>query len=617
MVSKNISFDKVKLKDGYWKTRYELNAEVSIYSVKDVFEKSGRFDALRFIEGNKNVHWFYDSDVAKWIEAVAYLIAENREKYTDLEQYCDGLISDIKKNQRDDGYFNSYFMQVEPENIFKKRNGHELYCAGHLIEAAVAYHKYTGKREMLDCMLKYVSYIRKVFFVEKSAGFTTPGHEEIELALFKLYEHTGNPEHKELAEYFVDMRGNNELDKASVILSPKNIQEDVPARRLSLAEGHAVRATYFYSAMADYARVENDSEMFDACERIFKNIYNRKMFITGGVGSSRIGESFTVDYDLPNLSAYSESCAAIGFAFFCKRMSELSADAIYADVVERIFYNGFSSSTSIDGKKFFYENPLEVCRRENGKEIAAPENRRTILPIFRRQELFSCSCCPPNINRFVASVAGLIFNENDEGIYINQYTSCSLGEFGLNMTTGYPFDGKITVTAENYGRKKLYMRIPLWCDAYKFTLDGKDITPKVAGGYAEINVKEKFFVVFDMKLNPKFTECNPRVRENSGKVALTYGPVVYCLEEADNGADLFALSVCEDTDEFGFSRTDWQPFPVISCKGVRRISDDGDALYAQSYREKETVLKFIPYYAFANREESDMTVWVNAFKKRK
>ncbi len=611
----NMGINDVKLTDGFWKKRFDLNAEVSVYAVKKVFEESGRFNALRFVEGNKNIHFYYDSDVAKWMEAVAYLLAHDRKKYADLEDFCDELIDSISEHQREDGYYNSYFLQIAPEKIFTDRNLHELYCMGHLIEAAIAYDKYTGKSKFLELAKKMVECIKKVFILDKSAPFTTGGHEEIELALFALYEHTKNEEYKQIAEFFINERGNNELDKNNVIVTTYNIQDNAPARELVSADGHAVRATYYYCGMADMARISNDEGLKKACLTLFDDIVNRKMFITGGIGSARWGETFTSAYDLPNLTAYSESCAAIGLVFFCYRLQLLGIDGRYSDVIERVLYNGFLSSTSLDGKSFFYENPLEVCRKEKGKEVSTPDNLKIVLPIWRRQEVFSCSCCPPNINRFVSSIEKLIYSATDEGVYVNQFMGSELSGYGLSLKTKYPEDGKVEIIGKGYKYKKLFVRIPAWCGKYALSVDGKEIEPQLRKGYAELDVDKDFTVKLEMEMKPTFMEANPRVRDDAGKVCMTYGPVVYCIEEVDNGADLFSISAdTSGKDLYAIKSDEYNGLPVIYGNGERKVVGNDNPLYARSYPTKDVKLRYIPYHAFANREESDMLVWINAKK---
>ena len=317
---KTVTFDKVTL-GGFWKNRFDINKNATIPTVYDRFSETGRFDAFKFDwkEGQpKQPHIFWDSDIAKWIEAVAYAITKCPDGR--LEEIVDGVVDLIEKNRDECGYFNIYFTVCEPENRFTNRMAHELYCAGHLIEAAVAYKNATGKDKFLRLMCDYADYIEKVFFDEDSAEFSTPGHEEIELALVKLYEATGEKRYLEMSRRFVDKRGTSKKDEDSPFyISHAYDQSHKPVREMENATGHSVRAVYLYCAMADLALRLGDKSLLDACKRLFKSIAEKQMYITGGIGSTAYGERFTEDYDLPNDVAYSETCASIGLALFARR----------------------------------------------------------------------------------------------------------------------------------------------------------------------------------------------------------------------------------------------------------------------------------------------------------
>lgn len=336
----NISFDKVKIKKSMWYDLQKINGEKTINSVRNRFAETGRFDAFKcdWKEGmDKKPHFFWDSDVAKWIEGVAYIVTGNRND--ELEKYVDDLVDLVEKNQHKNGYFNIFYTVCDPGKEWTQRKNHELYCAGHLIEAAIAYKKATKKDKLLKCMIKYADYIYKVFVEEKSASFVTCGHEEIELALVRLFYETNNKKYLDLAQFFIDMRGNNDKDfNADVSYEERAYdQSHLPVRKQFTAEGHAVRGCYLYSAMADLAKINSDKELFDACKSIFNNITEKRMYVTGGIGSSRIKEAFTIDYDLPNQYAYSESCAAISLAMFANRMLKLENNRIYSDIIEKIW----------------------------------------------------------------------------------------------------------------------------------------------------------------------------------------------------------------------------------------------------------------------------------------
>ena len=337
---RNLSYSKTKIKGEFWGQYYDLNRNVTVYAVYNRFKETGRFDAFKcqWKEGQENKpHIYWDSDIAKWMEGVAYLT--QMEAVPDLESKVDEVVADIVANQLSNGYYNSYFIGVEPSNIYKDRLAHELYCTGHLIEAAIAYHQATGKDALLNSMLKQVDCIYQVFTCEKSAAFVTPGHEEIELALLKLYEYLGDPKHLELAKFFIDQRGNNDIDGHG-----ENMQSHMPVRQQFEAVGHSVRACYLYTAMAHLARITDDVELKIACKALFADIVNKKMSITGGIGSVKVGEQFSYAYDLPNATAYNETCAAISLAMFAAELGQMEEDSLYAGKVQ---HETSKSSTSV------------------------------------------------------------------------------------------------------------------------------------------------------------------------------------------------------------------------------------------------------------------------------
>lgn len=603
---KNISFEKVTFNGGFWKSRYDLNRLVSLQSVYDRFEQSGRFDALRFNyeKGLKPYpHIFFDSDVAKWIEAVGYLIEKNGG-YEEEQKVIDALVSDMAAHQTKNGYLNSHFIQIEPENIFRKRGEHELYCAGHLIEAAIAYDKATGKHEFLNVMKKYAHCIEQAFVVQKTAAFHTCGHEEIELALIKLYDYTGEKKYLDLAMFFIDERGtrrepwHNDFNEAYD-------QSEAPLRDLEKAEGHAVRAAYIYTAMSEAYVKTGDERLHEACLRMFNDIVNGKMYITGGIGSAAKGEAFTVAYDLPNLEAYSESCAALGLQLFALSLQQTALDHRFADVIERVMYNNMLSSTSLDGKAFFYENELEIQLADVNKETSLYEHARTHLPLRHRLEVFGCSCCPPNINRLFARVGDFFFSEYENALVVNQYADLTLktDKITLKTTTDYPASGVINFAVADCKYDKILLRKPEWCDA--FTVKNAEYTEK--DGYIEISGGDKNFTV-DFNMQPCFVEANPRVRADNGRVALCYGPTVYCLERLDNPYELNSLSV-NTSAKVTLKKADEYVMPNLEIEGC--ADEDFASLYRKATgTTKPVTLKFRPYWTFANREECDMLVWV-------
>ena len=605
---KNISFEQVDIKGGFWRSRYDVNKQVSIGSVYARFEDTGRFNAMRFRhKEGEPIHIFYDSDIEKWIEAVAYLVEKDPNGLVEEQKIIDELVADMIANQLPNGYVNSYFIQMEPEKIFTIRGWHELYCAGHLIEAAIAYDKATGKRDLLDMMLRYVDCIEKAFITEKTAKFVTCGHEEIELALVKLYEYTGEKKYLDMAVFFLDNR-RPDVDVNDEMYNNRDkcyCQSHLPVREQHEALGHAVRAAYLYIAMEEAAQKTGDEALSEACDKLFEDIITKKMYITGGIGSSMLGEAFTVPYDLPNLEAYSESCAAIALAFFALSLQKKRLDSRYADVIERVIYNNLLSSVSMDGKSFFYENALEVHLASVGKDTCMIPSKRRRLPRYQRLEVFGCSCCPPNINRILARLGDFFFSEHEDSLVINQFGAVSLNneKISLEMATNYPSDAKIKLSGKNCAYKTLLVRRPWWCKEYK--LEGAEIIGE-KNGYLEIAVGADFEISLDLMMKPYFVRTNSKVRDNCGRVALCCGPTVFCLERNDNDFDLNALSV----DIHAEVKTDlYKDIPLLVAKGYLDAADD--ALYSIGEPETKAVpLNFIPYRCFANRDASDMMVWV-------
>ncbi len=597
---KQVSHGQVKITDGFWHKRQELIRNVTTMAVYDRFYETGRVDAFKCDKSPVNEpHIFWDSDVAKWIEGVAYLTKQKREEK--LEALADKIIDDIEKNQEECGYFNSFYLVREYENRFKFRDCHELYCAGHLMEAGVAYYYATGKRKLLDLMCKYADYIELRFKINKDTGFTTPGHEEIELALVKLYEATGKIRYLELSKFFIDERGKKHEGLADWCGDMYN-QNHLPVREQKTAEGHAVRATYLYSAMADLALRYNDRELKEACEAIFDDIINGKMYITGGIGSSSAGESFSIHYDLPNLIAYTESCAAIGLVYFAHRMLLLTNDAKYSNVIERVLYNGFLSSFSLDGKAFFYTNPLEIIPSLKDRDKGL-ERKSLNLPITQRKEVFDCSCCPPNIVRFVASLESFIYTSDENAIYVHQYMS-SEGSFEINgktvkveQKTSYPNNGRVAIKVTG-GNATIYVRIPEFSDTYK---------GKTENGYAIFNMVDGEEVSLDFDMTPYLVEADSRVHMNCGRVALQRGPVVYCMEGVDNGeliGDIRLDKSAKIIEHYDISLDTI----VLEAKAYRKPKKN--TLYSKITDERDEITaRLVPYYTFANRGETEMQVW--------
>lgn len=572
---------------------------------------------------------FQDSDVAKWLEGASYALADRRDP--ELEAVVDAAIDEVVAAQQPDGYMDTYYII----NGLEKRwtnlmDNHELYCAGHMIEAAVAHYQATGKRRLLDAVLRLVEHIDSVFGPEEGKCKGYPGHPVIEMALMRLYEVTKDERHLRLAKYFVDQRGQSplyfpmEMEKnrnrchwESGVLKMAYYQAHMPVRQQQDAVGHAVRALYLYSGMADVAEATGDRELRQACERLWRSVTRRRMYLTGAVGSSEYGEAFTFDYDLPNDLIYGETCAAIALVFFAWRMLRMNPRGEYADVLERALYNGVLAGTQLDGKRFFYVNPLEVLPEACEKD----QRLQHVKPV--RQPWFGCACCPPNLIRLVMSLQNYIAAQKDGVLYIHSYIGCDLSEpvggatAALTMETRYPWAGDVRLRLASEGAFELALRIPGWCPSFRLTVNGEPVRAETIDGYVHLRREWKpgDEICLDMDMPATAVQSNPRVYKNIGKVAVTRGPLVYCLEETDNGGDLHRVRL----GEHPAFETHWRPEllgGVVTLTGdARRIGDGGwedGALYAPLRPEDDVPVRltWIPYYAWSNREPGEMRVWV-------
>lgn len=605
---KQIPFYHTRIDGGFWGEKQKTSRDVTVHAVYDRFEETKRFEAIRCDKAQHEKegwkpHIFWDSDAAKWIEGASYTL--EYEKNGQLEEKIDRLVNMMCDSQREDGYYNAYYNVYETDDRFTIRDNHELYCLGHLIEAAVAYYNATKKDKLLGMVERYVDLVIRMFVEEKSAKFVTPGHEEIELALVKLYRLTGKQKYLELSKFFIDNRGSNELDKSSIRdwMTDRYAQDHLPVREQTTAEGHSVRAMYLYMAMADLALECNDEALFKACDTIFRNVAEKRMYVTGGIGSSHIGEAFTVDYDLKNELAYTETCATLALSLFCQRMSKIKPLGIYADVAEQAMYNGSISGVSIRGDEFFYENPLTIDLADHNKNQATREKER--YPITQRVKVFDCSCCPPNILRYINSIGDFLYTEDGDTLYVHHYmnSSTEFEDKTIRQKTLYPSCGKFKLTVKG-GYKKIAVRVPSWCKNFEASAPYT-----VKDGYAYFDAAED--IVFDFNISPRFVASAPGVHENAGKTALMLGPVVYCVEGVDNEGDIFGLCVNPNT-VFEVEQDEYFGLPVITADGYARV--DNGCLYSDindiGYEARK--IKFIPYYGMENRGETDMLVWLPA-----
>jgi len=577
---------------------------------------------------------FQDSDVYKWLEAVAYSLEYEWDE--DLKKTADDVVDLISEAQEEDGYLNTYFTIKAPERKYKRLGeSHELYCAGHFIEASVAYYEATGSEKVLSVARKLADHICSVFGEGEGKICGVDGHEEIEIGLMKLYHLTGNDTYLKEAEFFLRQRGKDpeffDRQKAADAKDPiiagvytfpkKYFQMHVPVEQQDTAEGHAVRLVYMSTALADLAATTNDKGLADVCRNIWRNIADKRMYITGGIGSTVIGEAFTLDYDLPNDTMYCETCASIGLIFFARQMLRIESRSEYADIMERALYNTALAGMALDGRHFFYVNPLEVVPEKSAKD----PGKSHVKPV--RPEWLGCACCPPNLARMIASVDKYIYTAKEDEILVNLFIR-SESEFEqkgqtvrIKQECDYPRSGKITFLVSNKGNNpvNLKIRIPGWADDYAGKVDEKTADIVSDNGYWNVAIPGgDHRIEYDIQITPKRWYCNPKVSENTGKVAIARGPQVYCAEGADNGTGLHNLNLPADSE----LNYEWRDdilggVGVIDAKGTRTDADDfGEVLYCTANRpgEVECNIRLIPYYAWANRGEGEMRVWLNEAK---
>jgi len=578
--------------------------------------------AAGLAEGEFGGFRFQDSDLAKWIEAAAYSLLYKDS--VDVRAALEEVVGIIEKAQQPDGYLDTYFILAKPEERWKDiAHGHELYCAGHMLEAAVAYYQVTGSDRLLKVMEKTVALIRRTFGGGEGQISSYPGHEEIELALMKAYRATGRDEYKDLAEYFIENRGTRPgfLEEPHFQEAEKNRwfgasyhQAHAPIRSQKTAEGHAVRAMYFFTGAADVALETGDPTLKAALEELWKNVTRRRMYVTGGVGSQGEGECFTIDYDLPNDTCYTETCAAIGLAMWALRMLRIDPKAEYADIMERALYNNVLSGISQDGEHYFYVNPLqlkpEVARFRRDHQDVEPN----------RVKWFGCACCPPNITRTLCGLGGYIYTRRGDSFYQHLYIGNQAefdtrdGKATLRCTSSMPWQGKAEISYNGPSGVGLNLRVPEYAENYRIEKGGSQVGFAIHEGYASLAPQDGdvFTVTFDMPA--RYLQANPRVTEDCGKVCVQRGPLVYCAEEVDNGpllnaftADLaIPLEVCQ-SGLFGGIAT-------IKASGSRPDPARWeDSLYLPADPGRiPAELTLLPYFLWNNRGEGEMLVWMNA-----
>ncbi len=624
---KTPSLQSVTVNDAFWKPFIERNRTVTIPYAFGKCEETGRIDNFAIAGGlKKGKHTgerYNDSDVFKIIEGACYSLLETPDPV--LRNYVDSLVTLIAAAQEDDGYLYTT-RTIDPVNMapgagrerwIDERVSHELYNVGHMYEAAVAHYLATGSDSFLNVALKNAELVASEF--GWGLREVAPGHQEIEIGLIKLFELTGNNRWLELARFFIDVRGRQEEytrhpvgSRFEVYNDSVYLQMHLPVLEQTEAVGHAVRGAYMYTAMADISRVTGDNSYLEASEKIWRDVTRGKIYITGGIGSKEYGEAFGEPFELPNMTAYTETCASVANVFWNHRLYSATGNAMYLDALERTLYNGLISGIGQDGCSFFYPNPLESDGR------------------FERAGWFECSCCPGNVARLLPSMKQYIWSETTAGINLNLFIGSSAhlstteGETDVTVETAYPWTGNVRVTVTPSTEKSRFtigVRIPAWTggepaegDLYRYVtpekgrvgirVNGKKYKAPISDGFAHIDREWKSGDVVEISLpmEPRFIEARKEVAADSGRVALGAGPLVYCLEQADNGP---VRELTVDTSVkpvFAFEQslaggTGTLTFPVTDSTGTVKQA------------------KAVPYYSWANRGKGEMTVWIKTTNK--
>ena len=641
--------NQITITDAFWRRYVEMVSNVIVpYQWKIInnlnpdAEPTYCLENFRIAAGEKEgVHRgvvFIDSDAYKWLETVSYCIQNGTGKQ--YEELAEEVIELIGRAQQDDGYLNTYYAIEKPDSRWSNLvEGHELYCAGYLIEAAIAYYRATEKKTLLDIAIKFSDLICDVFGGGEGQIKGYPGHQEIELALVKLYQCTQEKRYLECARFFIEERGKKpsyflseienskrpeffpEFDNYSLMYS----QAHMPAREQTTADGHAVRAVYMYCAMADIAAEYNDEEMLAQCEGLWNSITQKRMYITAGIGSSGTLERFTTDYHLPNDSAYCETCASIGLALFGRRMTMHTKKAAYFDIVERALYNTILAGVSVEGDRYFYVNPLEVWPDSCLDHTALSHVR----PV--RQRWFKVACCPPNTARTLASLGEYIYAENDDDICINLLIASKYEISGekenllIEMASSAIHDGNIEITLSGNTKlkKNVLIRIPEYAENPVFLFDEKSVLPEIINGYAKFSgfSKPNHKITIKFEVRPRWVGANTNVREDIGKAALMKGPCVYCLEEADNGSNLSAVYVDPTAavlEEKQSELPGGYPFLAYNGQRIEQGFDNSEKLYDDyRFKIKPVKLRAVPYALWGNRQKGEMLVWQKTIISKK
>lgn len=642
---------RVHLKGGLLGERQEINRSVTVPVIMEKCRSTGRVEAiLHQWDGREETrpHPFWDSDIGKSIESAAYALMNRRDEA--LEADVDEIVDRMVSAQEPDGYYNAYYQACEPPearwtNLYYM---HELYCMGHLIEGAVAYHQATGKRAFLDMMCRYADLACSLFLEGGRLYGGYCGHPEIELALVRLYRETGQERYLKLARTFIDQRGRRPwyfeteslrrgVDTEKTANLKRHLkyflpargpfaeyQAHVPVREQTEPVGHAVRAMYLLAGAADVAALCDDDGLYHAVRSVWDATVSTQMAITGGIGTASDGERFTFAYDLPNEITYHETCASVALMMAGLRLLSFGPDAAVADAMERTLYNTILASVSLRGDRFFYANYLDVCPERFRQASKATIDKMSA----ERLPWFNVACCPPNVSRLTGALGQYVASEGEGGaLYVHLYAAGDIlwrdgaHPLRLRVETEYPWSGRITLHAEGETEEQavLWLRIPGWCRRYEARVNGQPIAQAPVKGYLPIERRWQTgdCVELELEMQPVWMEADPRVRQDGGKVALMCGPVVYCLEEKDNGACLHDLAVCPSQAEVSRetirlgngAEVPALSFPGLSYHGAPWADD---ALYRPvEERAVPRRLLAVPYFAWGNRGFGEMIVWMN------
>ncbi len=605
----------VSLTGGFWSQWQEVNRRVSLQHGYQMLEKAGNFDNLRVAAGLIKTQYrgmvFLDSDVYKWLEAVAYELHVNPDPA--LQKQADGVIDLVAAAQQRDGYLNSYIQVVRPDGRWADLDfGHELYCAGHLFQAAAAYSRATHTTKLLEVATRFADLIAATFGPDRRQG--TCGHPEIEMALVELYRVTGKSTYLDLAKFFVDQRGKGVMRGMQWIKAEYH-QDRVPVRQAEIVEGHAVRAMYLNAGVTDLYLETGEQALLAAVGRQWRDLVNHKLFLTGGLGSRYEGESFGDSYELPADRCYCETCAAIGSLMWNWRMLLVTGEGRFADLLERTLYNGILSGLALDGGHFFYMNPL---LSRGG---------------YAREEWYPVACCPPNLMRLLASLAQYFLTRDDTGLQVHLYNTATINAelasgqpVVMSMQTDYPWQGKVRLSIEQAGGLswQLRLRVPDWCPNVTVVVNGQLVqSPQVEAGYLvlERSWQSGDVVELVLPMQPGLIEANPRIDAVRDSLAIQRGPLVYCLEAVDHpNINLMDIQVDETTPLQVMWRDDLMPMRhgLMAIQSSGYVLEGGtwqDRLYQrldarQPQARKPVSLMAIPYYAWANRGANAMRVWV-------